>query len=615
MQIFRRYLRVKLMGHVLLPLFAGAALTAVVIHRQNEVVASMAPLTDSSRLGAATADLVHALQLERGSTHLHLGTKAQGYRAEVQSARALVDAKAAAFRELLPKGEPAPEAKAALAQLQPLADLRRGAEAKPVLEAYTAMIRAQLDLLDALYRPAEGTPLHPRFQALSALMQEMEHAGLERAVLAGSLSGGGSAQERLRNLVAAQEAWGALFRRTAPPAWRQAHDRALQGAFAADFARLRDTGLQEESPSGDAARWFRLASERMEALRTVEDGLGRELVLQADRMEGSARATRLSLILVALAFGTVVMAWTHFSGKALLRPIQELESGLVRLREGDLTVRLTVEGEDETARMTEAFNATCQHLAVVVRRLKEAARKVEGGAQGLSVSADQVNASAQALARSAMLQRQAGERVAAAVLQLGASVQQVEESVEAARGEGRKAVDLARHARELGADAGIHFEGIRERAGKVVQASSGIADLSRRLGTALDTAPADQVKAALERCVRAAEGCAALGKANGAAVEAGHARLAELAMVLESAQTALSSSEILAREITQATLDQAAANREVSQRMKEGAQGTTAVQLAAAQLANTVPEVYLTAKELVGVAHALTTAAEAFEVG
>ena len=621
MRFLLTHLRAKLMVLVMLPLAAGAALTFLFMYRQNEVVQSLAPLTATSRLGATLGDLVHALQAERGSTALYQGARGQGSGEELRARRQATDQAVEAFRAALPSAPPEAQAQEADQALQRLPALRGGVEAgrsaTVLLDDYTALIGVQLALVDRLVLPAAATTLESRFHALSALMHQKEQAELERAVLANAFSNQAFApgmKERFLGLVAVQDAQGQAFLRSAPAAWREAYAQGLRGAAEAPYLRLRDQALASAAklPDIDPFLWFRTATERLEAFKALEVRFNRQLVAEAEGMETSALRTRLALLAGALLFGALVLTWTHVTGEAVLKPIQTLEEGFERLRNGDLSVRLPIVGQDETARMTGAFNTTCEQLGLMTRRLKEAAHRVAGGAHGLSQSADRVSGSTQQLARSAFSQRQATEQVASAMLQLSASVQQVEDTLHAVRAEGHKAADLARGAQVLGREAKAFVEGIRERSERAVQASALITELGRRLTQALANLPHDGVRQALERSIQASEAAATLAKENGTAVAEGRDRLEALAGALEGTLKALTAVDRLTEEIDLVARDQAAASREVSQRMQDTSKGTGEVQLAAAQLANTVPEVHLTAQELAGVAQGLASTADAF---
>ena len=621
MRFLLTHLRAKLMVLVILPLAAGAALTALFMYRQNQVVLSLEPLTATSRLGVTLGNLIHALQAERGSTALFQGARGQGSGEELRSRRQATDQAVEAFQAALPSAPAEAQAQDARQALQRLPEVRNGVEggrpAPSLMDDYSSLIGVQLALQDRLVLPAAATTLESRFHALSALMHQKEQAEQERALLANAFANQTFApgmRERFLGLVAVQEAQGQAFLRTAPAPWRDAYAQTLRGTFEGDYLRLRDqaVGAATRLPDVDPFQWFKVATARLEALKGLEDRFNRQLVLEAEGMEADARHTRLALLAGALLFGALVLGWTHVTGEAVLRPIQTLEEGFLRLRSGDLSVRLPIVGKDETARMTEAFNTTCEQLGVMTRRLKEAAHRVAGGAHGLSQSADKVSGSTQQLARSAFSQRQATEQVATAMLQLSASVQQVEDTLHAVRGEGRKAADLARGAQVMGREAKAFVEGIRERSERAVQAAAVISELGRRLTAALANLPHDGIRQALERSIQSAEAAGALARENSAAVEEGRARLEDLAAALEGTLKALVGVERLTEEIDLVARDQAAASREVSQRMQDTSRGTGEVQLAAAQLANTVPEVHLTAQELAGVAQGLASTADTF---
>ncbi len=67
------HLRAKLMVLVLLPLLAGAALTAYLVYRQNQAVRALTPITANSHLAHRLDTLIHLLQAERGATAFYQG--------------------------------------------------------------------------------------------------------------------------------------------------------------------------------------------------------------------------------------------------------------------------------------------------------------------------------------------------------------------------------------------------------------------------------------------------------------------------------------------------------------------------------------------------------------
>ena len=62
------------------------------------------------------------------------------------------------------------------------------------------------------------------------------------------------------------------------------------------------------------------------------------------------------LFLVAMGIGAVVLALAWVSGRRITRPIQRLTVAAGAVREGDLTARADVSGEDEVGQLGETFN-------------------------------------------------------------------------------------------------------------------------------------------------------------------------------------------------------------------------------------------------------------------
>jgi PAS domain S-box-containing protein len=79
------------------------------------------------------------------------------------------------------------------------------------------------------------------------------------------------------------------------------------------------------------------------------------------------------LFLVAMGIGAVVLVLAWLSGRRITRPIQRLTAAAGAVREGDLTARAKVSGEDEVGRLGETFNDMTAALFRSTNDLKEAA--------------------------------------------------------------------------------------------------------------------------------------------------------------------------------------------------------------------------------------------------
>lgn len=81
------------------------------------------------------------------------------------------------------------------------------------------------------------------------------------------------------------------------------------------------------------------------------------------------------LFLVAIGIGAVALLLAWLSGRRITRPIQALTATAREVREGDLTAKARVVGEDEVGQLGETFNEMTGSLLRMTNDLREAARE------------------------------------------------------------------------------------------------------------------------------------------------------------------------------------------------------------------------------------------------
>ncbi|MGH2694176.1 MAG: ATP-binding protein, partial [Actinomycetota bacterium] len=82
-----------------------------------------------------------------------------------------------------------------------------------------------------------------------------------------------------------------------------------------------------------------------------------------------------TLFLVALSAGLIALLLAWFSGRRIAQPIQMLTRTAQKVREGDLSARTNVAGEDEVGQLGETFNEMTSSLSRMTDDLREAARE------------------------------------------------------------------------------------------------------------------------------------------------------------------------------------------------------------------------------------------------
>jgi len=129
---------------------------------------------------------------------------------------------------------------------------------------------------------------------------------------------------------------------------------------------------------------------------------GMKYIMVVPKSELNAKSRNLLLIiclgmLVSLALSGIYAGW--FSNR-ITSPLVEMEYKARKMADGDLTMEMEVDSEDEIGRVAEAFNAMTRHLNELVRHIAEVSDQVASGASNISASGNQLADGAAAQASS-----------------------------------------------------------------------------------------------------------------------------------------------------------------------------------------------------------------------
>lgn len=186
-----------------------------------------------------------------------------------------------------------------------------------VVDRYSRLIDQLFSLQLASFDSSAEARLMRQQMAFIAFIQGKEESGRERALISAMLSDGNLSAGRIslwQSISAVEIARFSTFRQLADAESIQALDLIDQALDKQELLRYRrklqalalrsgSNGkvAMEELPS--AERWFNLASSRIDAMKLLEDNLGRQILANASAYESSARnALLLNSILAFLAF-------------------------------------------------------------------------------------------------------------------------------------------------------------------------------------------------------------------------------------------------------------------------------------------------------------------------
>ena len=194
-----------------------------------------------------------------------------------------------------------------------------------------------------------------------------------------------------------------------------------------NFKKLSELGdgYAQLSKAGKGLVELELGGERYIAHVWPSDALGWRFIGMVRESEVMASATRLTWIIAAIALvcGLLFAAAGAFFAGLIVKPIRGVASGLegIAQGEGDLTARLAVRGQDETAQLAGWFNQFLEAIRTLIQRIGQAAGQIH------STSGSSTEVSVE-LADVAARQREAVDMVSTAFHEMVATSNEVARS-------------------------------------------------------------------------------------------------------------------------------------------------------------------------------------------
>ncbi|PRQ63170.1 methyl-accepting chemotaxis protein [Vibrio sp. V01_P9A10T6] len=311
-------------------------------------------------------------------------------------------------------------------------------------------------------------------------------------------------------------------------------------------------------------------------LSAVSD-LSKKVKQQADQAldkiaahEQSAMNTAMFTVLSVLALSLVV-AW--ILSNMIVAPIQKLQAVMRELAQGDLTIRLDVDGKNEVAMLSNDVNTTASQLHATVDHLNRISEEVASASTELAAVMTQAESNAQQ-------ELSEIEQVASAVNELASTANNVSDNATVADSTAREADELAKSGLAIfkeSAQASLQMSEALNHAASVVlrlkEQSEQINDVVEVIRGVSEQTNLLALNAAIE-AARAGE------TGRGFAVVADEVRMLaartesstkEIRVIIEELQ----SQSILANDSMQTSIEMLARNGELTQRANDALVGIT----------------------------------------
>ncbi len=434
-------IRQRLVILIIVPLLALAITAANLILNAYRDYRGAVSTQETLKVAVAAGELIHTLQIERGTTAGFLQSKGARFADTLPGVRKNSDGKLATYLAEAGAAAGLDELQAALksarTRLDALKDLRGRVDAFGIpvpdgIAAYTATISALVEVIAKSGQFSSSPVVVRQATAYLALVLAKEQTGQERAMTTAAFAANATEPARYRLILERhhrQEAYLEIYRSSASADETASLDQVLQGAASREVQRMRGVLIDKAASGGfdiEPTYWFAEITKKIDGLLGTETLVTRNIARNtADIVAASQGALTGYLILVAAAVALVIFASLWISASIATPLRAEVEVAEHAIRHSDFTQDVPESGPAEVVRAGHAFNQLMHTFRQIVADMKSSSERITS-------VADELAGSSQAVRTSSRAQSEATASVAAAFEEASVSVSQTSSNAESA---------------------------------------------------------------------------------------------------------------------------------------------------------------------------------------
>jgi len=477
-------LKTRLILIVLLPLAGFMYFSIESIFEKYTTTKEMEKIESLAELSVKLGSLAHELQKERGMSAGFLGSKGIKFAGEILPQRGESDKRNAELRLKLNGLDAALFGKEIEHSLS--GALKHLDELKAKRDAISALTLAPresfnfyTELIDKLLSVPNKAPtlstdieiLKPS-SAYAALLYNKEHTGQERAVLTGVFATDKFTPESLAKFLsdrAEQVAHEEAFETYALPEQIMFYKNKMGGQAVAEVAKIEKLAIErvnEKSLGIDSGNWFKVATEKINLLKEVEDKLAGDLLKNTREHKNEAQALMFMYFAISVAGILITLLLALLIIRSLLTQIggePDYAAAIVkRIATGDLTAEVETKKGDSSS-LLFAMKYMSESLTGIVTDVRS--------------STDSITTASQEIAAGNADLSQRTEEQASSLEETAASMQELTSTVRQNAENARQANQLANSASDIAVKGGKVVDDAVHTMASISESSKKIADI------------------------------------------------------------------------------------------------------------------------------------------